>query len=188
VYADFDIASSFRSPSDAVLRIAIAMLVGTISIGVWMNAYPGQAHTRVYEYYDPTTQSPSLYTSEANAGDWVGATFMNSPQLRVYNPKPGMSFHSGTHVDVTGIAVDPAAMSMASAAPFGIDEVQVFLDNPDDAGVFLANATMTSGTNTWLATISLPADNTGPHALWIYARSSVTGKQTASSIPVVIDN
>jgi hypothetical protein len=103
------------------------------------------------------------------------------PQVKVINPQPGANAVAGPW-SINGTAWDTSATSGS-----GIDQVQVFLDNRDLGGTFLANANLSgNGENGWQANISLPTNNTGTHALWVYARSSVTGKETATSVPVVI--
>jgi hypothetical protein len=102
------------------------------------------------------------------------------PQVKISNPHPGASAVAGPWF-VSGTAWDPAASSGS-----GIDQVQVFLDNRDLGGTWLANATLSgNGANGWEANISLPDNNTGTHALWVYARSDVTGKEVATSVPIV---
>jgi hypothetical protein len=102
------------------------------------------------------------------------------PQVKISNPHPGASAVAGPW-SISGTAWDPAAMSGS-----GIDQVQVFLDNRDLGGAFLANANLSgNGENGWQANISLPTNNTGTHALWVYARSDVTGKEVATSVPIV---
>ncbi len=85
---------------------------------------------------------------------------------------------------MSGTAYDPQASSGS-----GVDGVQIFLDNRDSGGIFLANAMMESGgPNRWQATISLPTNNTGVHALYFYATSKVTGKETVVSVPITASN
>ncbi len=105
----------------------------------------------------------------------------SGPQVKVINPQAGANAVAGPW-SINGTAWDTSATSGS-----GIDQVQVFLDNRDLGGTFLANANLAgNGENGWQANISLPTNNTGTHALWVYARSSVTGKETATSVPVVI--
>jgi hypothetical protein len=104
----------------------------------------------------------------------------SGPQLKISNPQAGASAVAGPWF-VSGTAWDPSASSGS-----GIDQVQVFLDNRDLGGTWLADATLSgNGANGWQANISLPTNNTGTHALWVYARSSVTGKEMAASVPIV---
>jgi hypothetical protein len=70
----------------------------------------------------------------------------------------------------------------------GVDRVSVFLDDRDSGGQHLSDATLGQPTPTgFSATIDL-SKLTGSHTLFIYARSSVTGKETVVNVPVSIGN
>jgi hypothetical protein len=78
---------------------------------------------------------------------------------------------------------DPRASSGS-----GIDQIQVFLDSRDSGGTFLANGSLPTDNYAWQANISLPTNNIGVHALFVYARSDVTGRETAVSVPITVTN
>ncbi|MBV9354126.1 MAG: hypothetical protein JO023_01235 [Chloroflexi bacterium] len=122
--------------------------------------------------------------STASGSAQTGGTISEGgPVLNVINPQPRTSLLTGP-VGVSGTAYDRQASSGS-----GVDGVQIFLDNRDSGGTFLANAMMESGgPNSWQATISLPTNNTGVHALYFYAKSSVTGKETVVSVPITASN
>jgi hypothetical protein len=122
----------------------------------------------------------STASGSAQTGGTVSA---GGPVLNVIHPQPGASLLTGP-VGVSGTAYDPQASSGS-----GVDGVQIFLDSRDSGGLFLANAMMESGgPNSWQATISLPTNDTGVHALYFYAKSKVTGKETVVSVPVTSHN
>jgi hypothetical protein len=88
-----------------------------------------------------------------------------------------------------GKAFDPSATTDQGT---GIDHVQIFLDDRDRGGLHLADARLglpnpAAASDSqfalagWEATVNLPG---GSHTLFVYARSSVTGKESAIQIPV----
>jgi hypothetical protein len=112
----------------------------------------------------------------------VSALLASGPVLKVDHPQPGTTLKSGPN-SVSGSASDPRASSGS-----GIDQVQVFLDSRDAGGTWLANATLASDSDMWQANISLPTNNIGVHALYVYARSDVTGRETVVSVPIKVTN
>ena len=99
--------------------------------------------------------------------------------VSVGNPSPGDTIHVGGYI-IEGMAFDKAAPSGS-----GIDRIDIFLDNRDSGGLFLTGA-MPGANNMWHAIAPLPTNQTGLHALYFYAHSSVTGQETVVSIPVTI--
>jgi hypothetical protein len=110
------------------------------------------------------------------------------PYIAVNNPSPGDILPAGG-LAMQGKAFDPAA-SVDQAT--GVDRVQVFLEDRDRGGMYLGDARL--GTPNlaaapgsqfslagWEITVTLP---TGNHILFVYARSSVTDKESTVSIPV----
>jgi hypothetical protein len=113
------------------------------------------------------------------------------PTLVVENPNPGDMLPLGK-LDMQGVAFDPEATTGT-----GVDRVSVYLDNRDEGGLFLGNATL-GAPNTmpsqadqfttagWtLTTPALTGVGDG-HMLFIYARSDVTGQESIVKIPVTI--
>jgi hypothetical protein len=110
------------------------------------------------------------------------------PYIAVNNPAPGDVLPVGGR-DIQGKAFDPAA-SVDQAA--GVDRVQVFLEDRDRGGLYLGDARL-GVTNPaaepgsqfalagWDIIVILPSGN---HTLFVYARSSVTGKESTVSIPI----
>lgn len=110
------------------------------------------------------------------------------PYVAVNNPSPGDVLSVGG-LSIKGKAFDPAA-SIDQAS--GIDRVQVFLEDRDRGGQYLGDARL-GGINPaaepgsqfalagWDIVVTLPS---GSHILFIYARSSVTGKESTVTIPV----
>jgi hypothetical protein len=131
----------------------------------------------------PTTPAPAPATSPATtttttttAVEPTASTIM----LDVANPSPGDTIHVGGYV-IDGTALDKAAPSGS-----GIDRVDIILDNRDTGGTMLTDATP-GANDTWSATVPLPSNVLGPHTLYFYAHSSVTGQEEVVSIPVTID-
>jgi hypothetical protein len=115
--------------------------------------------------------STALAQSQAQAG----------PTLIVENPNPGAMLTLGK-LEMQGMAFDPAATTGS-----GVDRVSVFLDNRDEGGIFLGDATLAApATVDWtLLTPVLKGTGDG-HSLFVYARSAVTGDETVVKIPVTI--
>lgn len=140
----------------------------------------------------PITEVGSLFaTSAPDAPEIVVVatpTVVPGPYVAVSNPVPGDSLAVGG-LDMQGKAFDPSATPDQGA---GIDHVQIFLEDRDRGGLHLADARL-GLTNSaaapdsqfalagWEAIVNLPA---GFHTLFIYARSSVTGKESAIHVPV----
>jgi hypothetical protein len=87
-------------------------------------------------------------------------------------------------LEMQGEAFDPVATTGS-----GVDRVSVFLDNRDEGGMFLGDATLAAPTSDgWtLLTPVLKGVRDG-HSLFVYARSAVTGDETVVKIPVTIGN
>jgi hypothetical protein len=78
-----------------------------------------------------------------------------------------------------GTAFDSLATSGS-----GINRVQVFLNDRDQGGAYLADAAIGRPTPTgWQAVVNLPQ---GLDFVWVYARSSVTGKESVTNIPILV--
>jgi hypothetical protein len=129
-------------------------------------------------------QTPSgnaTATPTSGGGGGGSSSTSSGPLLNVIAPPARASILAGPY-SVSGTASDPAASSGS-----GVDRVQIFLDSRESGGQWLGDATLGSpGTNGWQANVSLPTNNTGVHAIFVYARSSVTGKETIVSVPVII--
>ena len=119
------------------------------------------------------------------------------PSLDVSNPSAGSYMRRGKHM-FTGVACDKNAKSGS-----GISSVTVFLGDRDAAngvafyapGGYVGSATLglpatggpcagVSGAGWKLKTISLKK---GKYTLFVYARSSVTGGETVTQIPIRVD-
>jgi hypothetical protein len=99
------------------------------------------------------------------------------PLLDVANPRPNERIPAG--LDMQGTAYDPLA-----SAGSGVDRVQIFLEDRDKGGQHLGDADLgRSGGNGWEIVVNLPL---GPHTLFVYARSAVTGAEAVTSVPVLI--
>ena len=140
----------------------------------------------------PVTQLDDLFTVAAQtAPPPVSApapVVQPGPYVAVSNPTPGDALPVGG-LAMQGKAFDPAASTDQFT---GVDRVQVFLEDRDRGGTLLGDARL--GTPNlaaepgsqfalagWEITVTLP---NGQHTLFVYARSSVTGKESTVSIPI----
>jgi hypothetical protein len=121
----------------------------------------------------------------------------------VANPAPGDTIHVG------GMTIEGVAFDHQAKVGTGVDQVQIFLGNRDDAGVFLADATpgaeptvvdngddsitlvggdtsMSGASNLWHAVVNVPTNETGNHTLYFYAHSAITGAESVLTVPVTI--
>jgi hypothetical protein len=112
------------------------------------------------------------------------------PYVAVANPVPGDTLRVGG-LDIQGKAFDPAAGPELGS---GIDRLQVFLEDRDRGGLFLGDARLGLPNTAaapgsqfaqagWDVVVNLPA---GFHSIFVYARSAVTGKETALQVPVKV--
>jgi hypothetical protein len=110
------------------------------------------------------------------------------PYIAVANPNPGDTPLPGGYL-MQGKAFDPAA---ALDQGFGVDRVQVFLEDRDRGGLLLGEARLglpnlaaAPGSQFalagWQALVSLP---NGVHTLFVYAHSFVSGKESVARVPI----
>jgi hypothetical protein len=114
----------------------------------------------------------------------------SSMYLDVANPSVGGFVHAGAFA-IQGIAFDSAAES----GP-GIDHVDIFLDNRDLGGVLVGRAALGAssaqpddpnlGSAGWSARVVIPNKLMGPHSLFVYALSDVTGEEMKVAIPIQV--
>jgi hypothetical protein len=123
----------------------------------------------------PATTPATTTTTTITTVEPTSSTIM----LDVANPSPGDTIHVGGYV-IDGTALDKAAQSGS-----GVDRIDIILDNRDTGGMMLTDATP-GANDTWSATVPLPSNVLGPHTLYFYAHSSVTGQEEVVSIPVTI--
>jgi hypothetical protein len=103
--------------------------------------------------------------------------------LRVGNPSGGDTVSAGMYT-FQGVAFDPQAQGNT-----GVDRVQVFLDPRDEGGVYLGDAMLGSVPQApfgFQLTAPLP-NRKGGHLVSVYAHSSVTGQETAVSVPITLN-
>jgi hypothetical protein len=163
-----DPSKAFINPATQEISTATCM-PGSTGMTSTMPA-PGPASVA------PTTPATTTTTAPATT---IVSPAASSITLDVGNPSPGDTIHVGGYT-VQGNAVDKAAQSGS-----GIDRIDIFLDSRDSGGVLLTEASF-GMSDTWHATISIPANQTGLHELWFYAHSSVTGQESAVSVPVTV--
>ena len=100
--------------------------------------------------------------------------------LSVGNPQPGDMLPRGKYV-MQGRAFDRAASSGS-----GVDRVSVFVDDRDAGGQLLGDATLGQPGATGFTVTADLSRLGGGHTLYVYARSSVSGREAVVSFPVVI--
>jgi hypothetical protein len=122
----------------------------------------------------------------------VSAQEDETPPSQMYfdvgNPAPGDTVHVGA-LAIEGIAFDRAA----DEAP-GIERIDVFLGDRDEAGALIGHGTPGAPSPTaddpelantgWTARVMLTKNMTGQHTMFFYALSGVTGEEMVVAIPV----
>jgi hypothetical protein len=99
--------------------------------------------------------------------------------LSVGNPQPNDLLPRG-NVVMQGLAFDRSASSGS-----GVDRVSVFVDDRDSGGQLVGDAVLGQpGATGFTVTADLSRAG-GGHTLFVYARSSVTGREAVVSFPVV---
>jgi hypothetical protein len=195
----FGYAHSSVSGEVSVLSVPFALGVDPNKAGDMLTRTP------VRECRVGTVEAPPPPPSEEAAGDFVANEEVTAPEaqpaepaasqgssiyLDVANPSPGGFVHAGAYA-IQGIAFDSAAES----GP-GIDHVDIFVDNRDAGGVLVGHASLGAssaqpddpnlGSAGWSAHVVIPNKLMGPHSLFVYALSDVTGEETAVAIPIQV--
>jgi hypothetical protein len=149
--------------------------------------------TATEEVVAPEAQSSDV-DAQAGAAE-APSSGSEAPQgssiyLDVANPSPGGFVHAGAYA-IQGIAFDSAADS----GP-GIDHVDIFVDNRDAGGVLVGHATLGAASAQpddpnlvgagWSAHVVIPNKLMGPHSLFVYALSDVTGEEMTVAIPIQV--
>ena len=159
----------------AIRRGASAMLVGLAMASGGMVAFA-----------EPAKQA-------ATATATPGVSCVPRPQgvvVTIDTPNPGAVISPDSNVLVTGVAYDTASTS----GP-GVDRVTVFLGDRDAGGIFWGEAMLglpspQLGGNLTTAGFSRRSPSvpsgTGGRDIFVYARSSTTGREVAASVPVFI--
>ncbi|HYR16119.1 MAG TPA: hypothetical protein VEQ67_18165, partial [Mycobacterium sp.] len=100
--------------------------------------------------------------------------------LSVANPQPNDLLPRGKYV-MQGLAFDRAANTGS-----GVDKVSVFVEDRDAGGQLVGDAILGQpGATGFTVTADLSRAG-GGHTLFVYARSSVSGRETAVSVPIVV--
>jgi hypothetical protein len=100
--------------------------------------------------------------------------------LSVGNPQPGDLLPRGKYV-MQGVAFDRLARSGN-----GVDRVSVFLEDRDSGGQLVGDAVLGQPTATGFTVTADLSKTGGGHTLFVYARSSVSGRETVVSFPVFV--
>jgi len=100
--------------------------------------------------------------------------------LSVGNPQPGDLLPKGKVV-MQGLAFDRAASSGT-----GVDSVSVFIDDRDAGGQKVGDATLGQPGATGFTVTADLSRLGGGHTLYVYARSSVSGREAVVSFPIAI--
>ncbi len=117
-----------------------------------------------------------------------------APILNLANPNPGDMLVPGAY-DVEGVAFDPLAQQAS-----GIDQVAIFLDAREAGGIDLGQAIPGNFVNSdpdnplpvlpspdaFRLVVTLPAGHIGEHDLVAYAHSTLSGRETMVSVPIVL--
>ena len=101
--------------------------------------------------------------------------------LSVANPQPNDLLPRGKYV-MQGLAFDRAAYTGS-----GVDKVSVFVVDRDAGGQLVGDAVLGQpGATGFTVTADLSRAG-GGHTLFVYARSSVSGRETTVSVPIVVN-
>jgi hypothetical protein len=106
------------------------------------------------------------------------------PVVDLYNPMPGDVLEPGSYM-ISGLALDPMADDTSS----GIDLVSFFLGDRDQGGVSLGTVVPSGGARQadFTLSVTLPSLDPGTTSeLEAFAHSSLSGKQTELSLPVML--
>jgi hypothetical protein len=103
-----------------------------------------------------------------------------APVLSLGNPSAGDLLPLGDFF-VNGTAYDTSATAQSA----GIDRVELFLDSRDSGGTVVGIGTPATD-HTFSIKVTLHNNQTGSHTFYAYARSSVTGEETVTSVPVFV--
>jgi hypothetical protein len=108
--------------------------------------------------------------------------------LDVGNPSAGDTVHVGAFL-IEGIAFDRAA----DVGP-GIERIEVFIDDRDTGGTLVGQGVLGAPSpepddpnlagSGWTARVVLTRKMTGPHTMFFYALSGVTGAEMVVTLPV----
>ena len=129
--------------------------------------------------------------TEPAAGD-MGAPDEQAAPSRMYfdvgNPSMGDTIHVGGFL-IEGIAFDRAADQGS-----GIERIDVFLDDRDTGGMVVGHGVLGAPSpvpddpelagSGWTARVMLTSKMTGPHTMFFYALSEVTGEELVVTVPV----
>jgi hypothetical protein len=127
----------------------------------------------------------------------AAAPSSTGPVLEVFNPVANDYLRRGRHV-ITGIAYDPTATTGT-----GVDQVTVFLGDRDGGGntwyvpggylgsATLGQANIKGAANAQFAkagwSLKTKSLRKGSYTLYVYARSSVTGRESVTQVPIRVD-
>jgi hypothetical protein len=125
-----------------------------------------------------TSTAPPPTTTTTIAGPAM-APHVAAISLEVANPQPDDPIHVG------GYSIDGLAFDRSAAQGTGIDRISIFVDNRDEGGLLVGEATVGDG-GVWHALATLPSNELGMHTLFFYAHSSVTDAERVVSIPVTL--
>jgi hypothetical protein len=106
------------------------------------------------------------------------------PVVDLFNPMPGDVLQPGSYL-ISGLALDP----MADEGSSGIDQVSFFLGDRDQGGVSLGTVVPANGARQadFSLAVTLPSADPGKLSqLEAFAHSSLSGKETELSLPVML--
>ena len=132
--------------------------------------------------------------TEPATGDEVAAPGEEAVPSRMYfdvgNPSLGDSIHVG------GLLIEGIAFDRAADESPGIESIEVFLDDRDTGGELVGRGELGAPNpvpddpdlagSGWTALIMLTSKMTGPHTMFFYALSGVTGEEMVVTVPVQV--
>ena len=196
------VAYAYSATSSAVTSVGIPILVGTeptpTPTGTNNTPVPLKAATaesnctpsavaQAPVSQAPVSQpavvqaSPSPVQIVAPAGQQAVVT-TQGPVLRIDNPHSGDLIPVGDTI-INGVAFDPAATSGS-----GVSRIEVFANAREAGGIFLGGGAPGTASNPegFGVKVTVNANQNGAFTLFVYARSSITGRESVVQIPVFL--
>jgi hypothetical protein len=196
----FGYAHSAVSGQENVIAVPVAVGVEPSKVATQMAVPPtmtclgGESASRTPdEVSDAPLQMPEMLPPAEEAPTAEAATPENlaaQMYLDVGNPASGDTVHVGRYM-IEGIAFDRAAEQGA-----GIERIDIFLGNRDTGGVLIGTGHMGApgpvpadpqlSDAGWNAQVTIPRAMMGPHTIFVYALSTITGGELVIGLPVTL--
>jgi hypothetical protein len=189
-FPDVDRLDTFTAYAYATNSAATTTVAVPIRIGNPQRTSAPATPTPIAASVTVKSNCPTASVSPSGAVAVVGAatpvvSVMSSqgPVLRLANPNAGDFVGRGNYWSF-GVAFDPASKQGA-----GVDAVSFYLEARDNGGVIVGTATpglLGGDLGAFAALLNFPTGVAGSHNLVVYAHSSVSGQESAVSVPIYV--